>query len=152
MPCTVFSNGTVLFDNWQWPFVRPNRLEFTQTPSWSRDTASWWQKRTKSTKFDALTIRPLETSLSEWCPSVIRIWSASLQLLKLRHREYASWIPEAPKWKRLGMFSHKMPIIITIFGHVHFKQIFDIFHEKNDFQLSSILVHIWNLIANLSHK
>ena len=41
----------------------------------------------------------------------------------------------------LGMISHKMSLIITIFGHQHFRQKFDIFHEK--FQQPLILVHIW---------
>ena len=55
-------------------------------------------------------------------------------------------IAEAPPVTELGMVSHKMSII-TIFGHKHFKQKF---HHKFDIliQQPSILVHIWNKIAN----
>ena len=52
-----------------------------------------------------------------------------------------------------GMISHKKPII-TIFGHKHkiknFIKNFYIFHKK--FQQPSILVYIWNKIANFESQ
>ena len=39
------------------------------------------------------------------------------------------WVGECIGKGSLGMISHKMSLI-TIFGHKHFRQKFDIFHEK----------------------
>ena len=60
---------------------------------------------------------------------------------------------QGKKVLKLGMISHKMSLI-TIFGHKHkIKNIikkFDIFHKK--FQQPSILVYIWNKIANFESQ
>ena len=44
--------------------------------------------------------------------------------------------------QRLGMVSHKMSLI-TIFGHKHFRQKFNLTFFTKKFQQPLILVHIW---------
>ena len=62
-------------------------------------------------------------------------------------------VPATLMIRMLGMISHKKSLI-TIFGHKHkikkFHQKSDIFHKK--FRPPSILVYIWNKIANFERK